>query len=81
MAKIAEQPTHEDVESVLELIRPAIRRDGGDVELVGVEGDTARIRFHGACCGCPSSSLTLQHGIERAFAERLPGIRQVVAVK
>ena len=75
-------PTLRDkVQSVLNLIRPAVQADGGDIELVNVlpEG-IVQIRFHGACHGCPSSTMTLQMGIERNLREKIPEIRQVVPV-
>ena len=69
------------VQGVIDLIRPAVQADGGDIELVDVTGDgTVQIRFHGACHGCPSSTMTLQMGIERNLRERVPEIRQVVPV-
>ncbi len=69
------------VEAVLALIRPMIQADGGDVELVDIEPDgTAVVRLLGACIGCPSSSITLQHGIERQLRERIPEILAVRAV-
>ena len=66
-----------DVERVLALIRPSVQEDGGDIELVEAVGpDLVRIRFLGACVGCPSSSMTLHHGIERTLRARLsPAIR------
>jgi len=65
------------VERTLALIRPAIRADGGDVELVSAACDgLVRIRLLGACVGCPSASMTLHHGIERALRNDLgPSIR------
>lgn len=69
------------VQEVIDLIRPAVQADGGDVELVDVLPDgLVQVRFHGACIGCPSSNLTLQMGIERNLRERVPEVRQVVAV-
>lgn len=72
----------EQVEKVINRIRPAIQSDGGDVELVDVtEQGVARIRLHGACIGCPSSSMTLHMGIERNVKEKVPsitGVEQVV---
>ena len=71
----------ERVQSVLNLIRPAVQADGGDIELVDVTGDgVVQIRFHGACHGCPSSTMTLQMGIERNLREKIPEIKQVVPV-
>lgn len=68
------------VRAVLEQIRPAVKADGGDVELIDVVNDVAQVRFHGACVGCPSSNLTLQFGIERAVKAQVPEIKKVVAV-
>jgi Fe-S cluster biogenesis protein NfuA len=70
-----------DVQDVIDLIRPAVQADGGDIELVEVlSGGIVQIRFHGACNGCPSSNMTLHMGIERNLKERVPQITQVVAV-
>lgn len=69
------------VQAVIDLIRPAVQSDGGDLELVDVTPDgVVKIRLHGACVGCPSSTITLQMGIERNLKEHIPGIRSVVAV-
>jgi len=72
---------HDRVERVLSLIRPAVQADGGDVELVGITEDgTVQIRLHGACVGCPSSSVTLQVGIERNLKNHIPEVSRVVSV-
>ncbi len=64
---------------VLDRIRPAIQSDGGDMELVEItDGGIVRIRLMGACVGCPSSTITLQMGIERNLKEKVP---EVVAVE
>jgi Fe-S cluster biogenesis protein NfuA len=69
------------VEEILDLIRPAIQSDGGDVELVEVSDDgVVLVRFQGACASCPSSSITLQVGIERQLKERLPEVKRVQAI-
>lgn len=71
----------ERVQEVINLIRPAVQGDGGDVELVDVtEAGVVQVRFHGACHGCPSSSLTLHMGIERHLREHVPEVTGVVAV-
>jgi Fe-S cluster biogenesis protein NfuA len=71
----------ERVEQVLNLIRPAVQSDGGDVELVDVSPDgVVQVRLHGACVGCPSSTMTLQTGIERNLKLRVPGVSAVQAV-
>jgi Fe-S cluster biogenesis protein NfuA len=70
------------VEEAINLIRPAIKQDGGDVELVDVtEEGIVKIRFHGACCGCPSANMTLYHGIRRVVGEKVPEVKQILAVR
>ncbi len=71
----------EKVQEVLDLIRPAIQSDGGDLELVEVTNDgVVTVRFQGACIGCPSAGMTLQMGIERNLKERVPEVTVVYAV-
>jgi Fe-S cluster biogenesis protein NfuA len=71
----------EQVEHVLNLIRPAVQSDGGDLELVDISEDgVVSVRFHGACVGCPSSTMTLQAGIERNLKDHIPGVTAVEAV-
>jgi len=75
-------PLKEKVQDVINLIRPAVQADGGDIELVDVLADgTVHIRFHGACHGCPSSHMTLQMGIERNLRERVPEVTKVLPVQ
>jgi len=72
---------HGRVEKVINLIRPAVQADGGDLELVGITPDgVVQIRLHGACVGCPSSTITLQMGIERNLKTHVPEVRSVQAV-
>lgn len=72
---------HERVVKVINLIRPAVQADGGDLELVGVTGEgVVEIRLHGACVGCPSSAITLQVGIERNLKTHIPEVKAVRAV-
>lgn len=69
------------MQRVLELIRPAVQSDGGDLELVGITPDgVVQIRLHGACVGCPSSAATLQIGIEKNLKDHIPEVRSVQAV-
>lgn len=71
-------PTREEIEKVLDEIRPALRFDGGDVELVDVQDDgTVLVRLVGACSGCGMSVLTLKAGIERVLKQRFPQIKEV----
>ena len=69
----------EDVAAVLELIRPSLIADGGDVKLIDVLDDgKVIVELTGACKGCPLSEMTLANGIERILKERVPGITGVV---
>lgn len=76
-----EKSIYERVEAVIERIRPAVQSDGGDLELVAVTDEgVVQVRLHGACIGCPSSSMTLHMGIERNVREKIPevtGVEQV----
>ncbi|HEY4743490.1 MAG TPA: NifU family protein [Desulfuromonadaceae bacterium] len=70
-----------EVENVLEMVRPGLQADGGDVELVEVTEDgIVKVRLKGACGSCPMSTMTLKMGIERAVKERVPGVKEVVQV-
>ncbi len=71
----------EQVEDVLNQIRPGLQADGGDVELVDVEDDgTVKVRLTGACAGCPMSTMTLKSGIERVLKENLSEVKEVINV-
>jgi len=70
----------DEVERALTIIRPAMRADGGDVELVAVHGGVVSIRLKGACLCCPSAGLTLKLGIERTIRGALPWVTAVVRV-
>ena len=82
MSSATQTPSLRDkVQGVINLIRPAVQADGGDIELVEVTADgVVQIRFHGACHGCPSSTMTLQDGIERNLREKVPEVTQVIPV-
>jgi Fe-S cluster biogenesis protein NfuA len=64
--------TRERVEAVLEKVRPFMQADGGDIELVDVEGNSAEVRLTGMCAGCPSAHMTLYLGVETALREEIP---------
>lgn len=68
------------VKEVLDKLRPFLLRDGGDCELVDVEDGIVKLRLLGACGSCPSSTITLKAGIERALVEEVPGIVEVEQV-
>ncbi len=78
----AEQNTLKDrAEQTLQMIRPSLQADGGDVELVDVNDDgIASVRLTGACRGCPMSQMTLKMGIERVLREQIPEIQGVESV-
>lgn len=70
-----------EVERVLNLIRPAVQSDGGDVELAAVSDQgLVELRFHGACVGCPEMEVTLRSLIERTLKQQVPGVTAVQAV-
>jgi len=71
---------YEQVEDVLNKLRPFLLRDGGDVELVDVEEGIVKLRLLGACGTCPSSTITLKAGIERALLEEIPGFVEIEQV-
>ncbi|ETP68228.1 NifU family protein [Planomicrobium chinense] len=68
------------VMEVLDKLRPFLLRDGGDCELVDVEDGIVKLRLLGACGSCPSSTITLKAGIERALMEEIPGVVEVEQV-
>jgi len=70
----------QNVRKALEEIRPVLQADGGDIDLVGVEGATVLVRLKGACAGCASASVTLHNVIEEKIRERCPEIERVVDV-
>ncbi|MFN5965916.1 MAG: NifU family protein [Pseudanabaena sp.] len=69
--------TTENVENVLDELRPYLMSDGGNVELVEIEGPIVRLRLQGACGSCPSSAMTLRMGIERKLKEDIPDISDI----
>lgn len=72
----------ERIEEVLESIRPAIRADGGDVELLEFDEDSGvvEVRLMGACESCPISMMTLKEGIEKRLRSSVPGVVEVMAL-
>jgi Fe-S cluster biogenesis protein NfuA len=72
--------TQDNVETVLDELRPYLMADGGNVELVEIDGPIVRLRLQGACGSCPSSTMTLRMGIERRLREFIPEIAEVEQV-
>jgi Fe-S cluster biogenesis protein NfuA len=80
MSEQVQDTVYDEVLDVLDKLRPFLQRDGGDVELVDVEEGIVKLRLVGACGSCPSSTITLKAGIERALLEEVDGIVEVVQV-
>ena len=72
--------TNENVEKVLDELRPFLLADGGNVEVVEIDGPVVKVRLQGACGSCPSSTMTLKMGIERKIREMIPEVSEVVQV-
>ncbi|WP_252315292.1 NifU family protein [Sinobaca sp. H24] len=79
MAQATEEMNGQVLE-VLDKLRPFLLRDGGDVELVDIEDGIVKVRLMGACGSCPSSTITLKAGIERALLEEVPGVVEIEQV-
>ena len=77
---MSEQTIVSQVQEVLDKLRPFLLRDGGDCELIDIEEGIVKLRLLGACGTCPSSTITLKAGIERALVEEVPGIVEVEQV-
>ncbi|CAG7616623.1 Fe/S biogenesis protein NfuA [Paenibacillus solanacearum] len=81
MSENTQQSTmYDEVLEVLDKLRPFLQRDGGDVELVDVEDGIVKLKLMGACGSCPSSTITLKAGIERALLEEVEGVQEVMQV-
>ena len=72
--------TSENVGKVLDELRPFLMADGGNVEVVEIDGPVVKVRLQGACGSCPSSTMTLKMGIERKMRESIPEVSEVVQV-
>ena len=72
--------TMENVERTLDEVRPYLMADGGNVEVVEIDGPIVKVRLQGACGSCPSSTMTLKMGIERKLREAIPEVDEVVQV-
>lgn len=72
--------TKPNVEKVLDDLRPYLMADGGNVELVELDGPIVKLRLQGACGSCPSSAMTLRMGIERRLREFIPEIAEIEQV-
>ncbi len=70
----------EKIRAAMEQVRPSLRADGGDIEIVSIEGNTVNVRLKGACKGCPMSQMTLKQGVERFLKEKVSEEIEVVDV-
>ena len=76
-----DQTFKQKVQMIIDAIRPNLQSHGGDVELVATENDkTVKVRLQGACSGCPGARMTLKLGIERLLKEKIPQVKEVIAV-
>jgi Fe-S cluster biogenesis protein NfuA len=77
----AEKTFEEKVKDVIDSVRPALQGHGGDIELIGTDDDnTVKVRLQGACQGCPGAAMTMKMGIERILKEKVPEVKEVIAV-
>jgi len=77
----ARQSFEEKVKDVIESVRPALQGHGGDIELVATDDDNnVKVRLQGACQGCPGAAMTMKMGIERILREKVPELKEVIAV-
>jgi Fe-S cluster biogenesis protein NfuA len=80
-AGMGEKGMKEEVQKIIERIRPNLQADGGDVELIDVGDDgVVKVRLVGACHGCPMAQMTLKNGIEKSLKQEIPGVKSVVSV-
>ena len=70
----------ERVSQAIEEIRPNLQADGGDIELVGVEDGTAKVKLKGKCAGCPMSTMTVKWGVENFLKKKIPEVTKVETV-
>ncbi len=76
-----EKTLDEKVKDTLDAVRESLQSHGGDVELVGIDEDnTVKVRLQGACQGCPGAAMTMKMGIEKFLKEKVPEVKEVVAV-
>lgn len=80
MGQTLEAGLEERVREALDVIRPAIQMDGGDVMLESVQDGKVTVRLLGTCDGCPMSPVTLRQGVERILRERVPEVTEVTAL-
>jgi len=71
----------DQVQKAIDMVRPSLQADGGDVELIDVSADgVVKVKLTGACHGCPMSQMTLKMGIEKIIKSKVPEIKEVISV-
>lgn len=80
MGQTLQAGLEERVREALEVIRPAIQMDGGDLQLESISDGVVTVRLLGTCDGCPMSPVTLKQGVERILRERVPEVTEVLAL-
>ena len=81
MTEDTKKDLRERVEATLNVVRPNLQADGGDVELVDVDEDgVVKVKLQGACSGCPMAQMTLKMGIERVLKSQIPEVQSVESV-
>ncbi|MBW8000698.1 MAG: NifU family protein [Planctomycetes bacterium] len=77
----AEKTFRQKVEEMIEVVKPMLQGHGGNIELVSIDDDnTVNVRLQGACSGCPGAQMTLKQGVEKLMKEKIPELKEVVAV-
>ncbi len=76
-----ETDNYQKVKDALELIRPYLQADGGDISLIEVSDDmVVKVRLLGSCMGCPMSYQTMKNGVEQVVKKALPDVKEVVTI-
>ena len=75
-----QQSFEEKVKDIIGAIRPSLQAHGGDIELVSTEDNNVKVRLQGACSGCPGAQMTMKMGVERLLREKIPEVKEVIAV-
>jgi len=68
------------IKSIIAKIRPALQRDGGDLQFVSFDGETVKVRLMGACVGCPMATITMKNTVEKMIKQEIPQVKKVVTV-
>jgi len=77
----ADQNIEDQVKDVIEAVRGNLKAHGGDIEFISLEEDNSvKVRLQGACSGCPGAMMTLKMGVERLLKEKVPQVKEVIAV-